>query len=281
MTPVQASSRNAPLRPAYRGHARLRLESDARPSLEAAMGPARATLLALVLATAAAPVHADGPEAYALDPVHTRVLFAVSHAGFSQALGTVSGSTGALLFDPDDWRSARLEVNVPLARLDLGDADWNEAVRAGNLLDTGNHPQARFVSTSVEPRDERHATVCGDLTLRDVTRPLCLEVTFNQLRRHPMPPFRRTAGFSATATVRRSDYGIDAWRSMIGDEVELRIEAEAVRDRDAAERFDARPPGDEPPAQDASASPVDVPQDQSVPEFPLEGDDEATPPRHR
>src|SRR5690606_28243389 len=93
-----------------------------------------AALAAPVLLCGALPLVA-GTARYALDPVHTRVIFAVSHAGFSQALGTVSGSEGSLEFDPDDWGSARLEVRVPLQRLDLGDADWNRATLAGNLLD--------------------------------------------------------------------------------------------------------------------------------------------------
>jgi hypothetical protein len=71
--------------------------------------------------------------------------------------------------------------------------------------------------------------VCGDLTLRGVTAPLCLEVTLNAHKRHPLPPFRRTIGFSATGTFSRSAFGMDAWKSVIGDSVELRIEAEAVR----------------------------------------------------
>lgn len=172
---------------------------------------------------------AEGPAAWKLDPVHTRVMFAVSHAGFSRAIGTVSGSEGGLLYAPGSWDGARLVVEVPLARLDLGDVDWNRAALAGNLLDVADHPVARFVSTTVTAGDDRHAEVCGELTLRGTTRPLCLQVTVNAVERHPMPPFRRTAGFSATATLNRSDYGIDAWPSMIGDEVELRIEAEASR----------------------------------------------------
>jgi polyisoprenoid-binding protein YceI len=194
-------------------------------------------LLAALLAVAAPASAQDAPPindverppAWKLDPVHTRVMFAVSHAGFSRALGTVSGSEGGLLYTPGDWRGARLVVDVPLARLDLGDAEWNRATLARNLLDAGNHPVARFVSTRVTPHDDTRAGVCGELTLRGATRPLCLDVTVNAVERHPMPPFRRTAGFSATATLARSDYGIDAWSSMIGDEVELRIEAEATR----------------------------------------------------
>lgn len=205
---------------------------------------------------------------YRLDPVHTRVLFGVSHAGFSTALGTVSGSTGTLAFDPDDWSSARLQVEVPLARADLGDARWNRALAARNLLDTARWPVASFVSSRIEPLDPARASVCGTLTLRGVAREQCLQVTFHQLRRAPLPPFRRTAGFSATATLKRSDFGIDAWKSMIGDEVELRIEVEAVRDGDVLDTIDANPAPE--------AIPVPPPADDSAPAPPDES--EPTPP---
>jgi polyisoprenoid-binding protein YceI len=197
---------------------------------------------------------------YRLDPVHTRVLFGVSHAGFSTALGTVSGSTGMLAFDPGDWSSARLQVEVPLARADMGDARWNRAVLAGNMLDTARFPTASFVSSRIEAVDPTHARVCGTLTLHGVARDQCLDVTFNQLRRDPVPPFRRTAGFSATATLKRSDFGIDAWKSMIGDEVELRIEVEAVRDGDVLDTIDAHPAPEAipvPPADDSAPAPPD------------------------
>ncbi|MGQ4661597.1 YceI family protein [Lysobacter sp. F6437] len=206
-------------------------------SSAARRGPLLAVALLLSLLSAP-PAGASEPVAWKLDPVHTRVMFAVSHAGFSRAIGTVSGSDGGFLFDPGDWSGARLVVEVPLTRLDLGDADWNRAALAGNLLDADDFPTARFVSTTVTARDPEHARVCGDLTLHGVTRPLCMDVTVNAVERHPMPPFRLTAGFAATATLSRSDYGIDAWSSMIGDEVELRIEAEATRaSRAFAERL--------------------------------------------
>lgn len=171
------------------------------------------------------------PERFSLDPVHTRVAFAISHAGFSNALGTVSGSTGTLAFDPDDWSVATLEASVPLSRLDLGDPKWNKAATASNLLDVAKYPTATFVSSRVETRDAHHARVVGMLTLHGVAREVALEVTFNALKRHPLPPFRRTAGFSATTTLSRKAFGIDAWPTVIGDSVELRIEAEALRQR--------------------------------------------------
>ena len=189
------------------------------------------TFVGLSATVAATGAHAAGADNYALDPVHTRVVFLVEHAGFSRAMGAIPGSSGTLRFDRDDWRSAQLDVTVPLARLDLGDAKWNAAVLASRLLDAEKHPEARFVSHQVEGVDADHAKVCGELTLRGVTAPLCMDVTFNALQRHPLPPFRRTAGFSATATLSRKAFGIEAWPTVIGDEVKLLIEAEAIRDR--------------------------------------------------
>ncbi len=198
--------------------------------------------LCLLALLPAASFARDVPAEYRLDPVHTRVMFAISHAGFSNALGTVSGSTGALVFDPDDWTHARVDVRVPVARVDLGDSGWNKATLAKSLLDAEGHPEARFVSTRVEPVDATHARVIGDLSLRGVTREVVLDVTLNAARRHPMPPFRRTVGFSATTRLSRADFGITAWKSVIGDEVELRIEAEATYDGKADDTTSATPP---------------------------------------
>ncbi|WP_225539944.1 YceI family protein [Xanthomonas sp. XNM01] len=214
----------------------------------------------MVLALAATAASA-APARYELDPVHTRVVFAVEHAGFSQALGAVSGSEGVLEFDPDDWSSARLDVRVPLQRLDLGDEKWNRATLARNLLDAEQHPQAHFVSTRIEPVDAHNATVHGRLSLRGVTRDVALQVRLNAVKRHPLPPFRRTVGFSATAELSRSAFGIDAWPSMIGDTVQLRIEAEAVRrSGDAIDAGDDAPPDATTPCPALPDPPQPVPE---------------------
>ena len=172
--------------------------------------------------------HPDA-RAYALDPVHTRIAIAVDHAGFSKAIGTVSGTTGTLQLVPGTWDGARVVANIPLSRLDFGDADWNRAVAAGGLLDAGRHPVATFRSTRVEPLDADRARIHGELTLRGTTRGVVLDAVRNAERRHPLPPFRNTVGFSATATLSRGAFGSSAWSSMIGDVVEVRIELEAVQ----------------------------------------------------
>jgi polyisoprenoid-binding protein YceI len=212
-------------------------------------GPSRSevqTLLLCALLAAVPATQAAGLASYALDPVHTRVQFAIDHAGFSRALGTISGTTGTLRFDPDDWTTASLQADVPLTRLDLGDDTWNRATLARSLLDAERHPVARFVSTCIEPLSAEQARVHGQLQLRGVTRDVVLDVRLNALKRHPLPPFRRTAGFSATTSLSRADFGITSWQSVIGDRVELRIEAEATREAGGEAS------ADEPPAADAS-----------------------------
>lgn len=204
---------------------------------------------------------------YVLDPVHTRVMFAVSHAGFSKAIGTVSGSTGTLTFDPDHWADAHLDAQVPIARVDLGDVKWNKAALANSLLDVGDHPVATFVSTRIEPIDAQHASIFGTLTLRGVAKEVKLDVTLNAIKRHPLPPFRRTVGFSATTTISRKDFGLTVWPTVIGDQVELRIEAEATRTRGAGEAAEAKPSEETQQEQAAPDAPAtDTPATPATPE---------------
>ncbi|WP_251275173.1 YceI family protein, partial [Enterobacter hormaechei] len=99
----------------------------------------------------------------------------------------------------------------PVSRLDLGDAKWNQATLARSLLDGERFPKAHFVSSRVEPIDARRARVIGTLTLRGVSQEITLDVTLNAIKRYPLPPFRRTAGFSASTTLSRRAFGITAW----------------------------------------------------------------------
>ena len=84
--------------------------------------------LAFLAVAASAGANAGEPQRYQVDPVHTRVVFAIDHAGFSKAIGTISGSTGSLRFDPDDWQGTTLDVSVPMSKLDMGDSGWTASV---------------------------------------------------------------------------------------------------------------------------------------------------------
>jgi polyisoprenoid-binding protein YceI len=174
----------------------------------------------------AAPRAFAQPEHFAIDPVHTRIAFTVDHSGFSNAIGTFAGISGTLDFDRGDWRSAKVEVAIPLDRLDMGDAKWKDKVLGASLLGVRQQAVARFVSTRVEPTGNDRALIHGMLSLRGHDTPVTLDAHLNALKRHPLT-FRRTAGFSATATLSRKALQMGAYPDVIGDAVQLRIEVEA------------------------------------------------------
>lgn len=167
---------------------------------------------------------------YQIDPVHSRVVVRAEHLGFSHAQGTLSGPSGWLYFDPDDFSSARAEISVDLGRVDFGDPKWNDKLAGRSWLNRDQHPTARFVSERVEPLNDRQFRVHGQLSFRGETQPLTLNVSFNRLARHPLT-LKRTVGFSASASFSRAAFEMDAWKSMVGDTVELQIEVEAQRKR--------------------------------------------------
>lgn len=167
-------------------------------------------------------------ESFDIDPVHTRVAFMVSHAGFSNAIGTFSGSTGQLQFDENDWSQSSVSVSIAIASLNLGDADWQNKMLDGTFFDADKFSTARFVSQRIEKLSDNKGIAHGVLTIRNISQPVSLDFTLNLLKRHPLN-FKRTVGFSATATLSRKAFGMDAWKSVIGDEVKILIELEAAK----------------------------------------------------
>jgi polyisoprenoid-binding protein YceI len=186
-----------------------------------------------VLCLPFAATHAESRH-YELDPVHTRIAFFVQHAGFSRAIGTFAGITGELDFDPDQPQQARVDATVPIASLELGDAKWRERILDPTFFGVKNFPDARFVSTSVETAGDGRLTIHGDLTLHGVTQRIALDARLNQIKRHPLT-LRNTAGFSARTTLSRFAFGMEKWKKLVGDEVEVLIEVEATRRRDDGE----------------------------------------------
>ncbi len=203
-----------------------------------------------LLATLALPVLAAHAEshAYRYDTVHSQIVFSIDHDGYSRPFGRLHIAQGWLRFDPDDWSSARTELDIDLASVDMGDADWNAAVRGNSLLDTDRQRYAHFVGTSVERLDERRGVLHGRLTLHGVTRPIDVQFTLNRDAR-TLFGLHRVAGFSARASLDRTDFGIAAHPGSIGHQVAIWMELEAIRDGHAPA---ALPPPPE-PSTDAPA----------------------------
>jgi polyisoprenoid-binding protein YceI len=175
-----------------------------------------------------APAHATSAS-YRYDTVHSQIVFSISHDGYSRPFGRLHIARGWLRFDPDDWSTAATELDIDVAGVDMGDADWNKSVCKPTLLDCARHHDAHFVSTDVERKDGHHGVLHGQLTLRGITRPLSLPFTFNRVAR-TIYGLHTVAGFSATTMLDREAFGLTANAGSIGQQVSLWLELEAIRD---------------------------------------------------
>jgi len=165
---------------------------------------------------------------YTLDPAHTSVTWSLSHAGLSFYTARFDGVTGALNFNPENPTASELDIRIDPKSVSTGDPDWNETLAtSGNYFDADNYPEIRFVATNSTRLTENTGQVTGDLTLRGVTKPVTLDVTYNGAGKSFGNP-GKTLGFSATGTFNRSDWGLDYLITLanIGDEITLRIETE-------------------------------------------------------
>lgn len=180
----------------------------------------------LVLANAAS----AAPLWWKIDPVHTQVLFHVDHQGYSSASGRVPVTHGWLYMDPDHPEGARVDVTMDLAQVSMGDDAWSQVVRSRQFLHAARHAQARFHGTAGAVDADGHFLVHGELDLHGKRHPLTLDVHLNRIAHDPYR-FRRVAGFSARGKLQRSQYGMTRYGEVVGDEVVLRIEAEALQAR--------------------------------------------------
>ena len=162
------------------------------------------------------------PGAYRIEPSHTRVLFSVSHMGFTTWYGDFTGASGTLTLDPSNPAAASLRVSVPVASVSTTNAKLDGELRAADWLDAEHFPQASFTSTKVTPKGTGLADVTGDMTLHGVTRPVTLHVKFNGAGINPLDK-AYTAGFEAHGTIKRSDFGVTKYVPLIGDDVDLTL----------------------------------------------------------
>lgn len=165
--------------------------------------------------------------AYVLDPAHASVNWSLSHAGLSFYTARFDEISGALDFNPDAPTDSRLDVRINPKSVSTGDAEWDETLgTSGKYFDGDTHPEIRFVSTSSTKTSDTAGVVTGDLTLRGVTKPVKLDVTYNGAGKS-FGHAGATLGFSAIGKIKRSEWGMGYLTTLgIGDEVTLRIEAE-------------------------------------------------------
>ena len=171
---------------------------------------------------------ADAPAgAYVLDHSHASLIAKVSHMGLSYYTMRFNSFDARYDFDPGKPDQSKITVTIDANSLDVGDPGLGKSF-ARQFLGADHYPQITFASAGVQPTTPGHGTLSGDLTLNGVTKPVSLDVTFNGTSPALFGIGGHRMGFSAVGDIKRSDFGLLAWKTLVGDNVRLLIEAEFV-----------------------------------------------------
>ncbi len=182
--------------------------------------------LAVLVAAATLPAFA-APQTYKIDPGHTSVVASWNHFGFSNPVANFGGADGSIVYDPANVGASSVNVTLPLASLDTHVPKLDTHLRSSDFFDAEKFPTITFKSTKVESAGENKLKVSGDLTVHGVTKPAVLDVTINKVGEHPMAK-QPAAGFDATTTLKRSEFGVGAYVPNVSDEIKIRITTEGM-----------------------------------------------------
>jgi polyisoprenoid-binding protein YceI len=168
---------------------------------------------------------------YDIDPVHTDVSFTVRHMMVSKVRGKFHGVTGTIVLAerPED---SSVEAEIDLSTIDTGNEQRDDHMRSADFFEVARFPKMTFRSTSVRAKDDDELVVTGELTLKGVTRTVDLVLEVNGFAKDPYGGTR--AGFSASTTLNRKDFGVtidmpmDGGGAVVGDKIQVNIEIEAV-----------------------------------------------------
>ena len=191
------------------------------------LGAAMAAILSI-----STPGHAA--DKYVFDKTHTQIIFFVKHLGFSFSEGEFLDFDGGFTFDIENPEQSSIDVTINTDSIDMDDEAWDKHMKNEDFFNVAEYPTMAFKSTSIEVTGEDTAKITGDLTILDVTKPVTLDVKMNGVGKSPMGNDYK-AGFSATANIKRSEWGMTYGLPNIADDVEIRIEVEAVRDEEQPE----------------------------------------------
>ncbi len=168
------------------------------------------------------------PEKYVLDSSHSQVVFNYNHLGFSTTWGMFSGFEGEIMFDQEAPANSSVSVSMPLSSMLTGWQARFDHFMSKDFFEANGEEQVTFTSTKIDVTGEGTANITGDLTLNGVTKSIVLDAKLNQTGDHPMAG-KPWAGFDASTTLVRTDFGLGKFAPYVSDEVPLMISIEAMK----------------------------------------------------
>ena len=170
---------------------------------------------------------------YAIDPSHSRIGFVARHAMVTKVRGSFNEFEGSGYFDAEDPAKSHASLTIQAASIDTRNADRDAHLRSNDFFEMETYPQVTFASTAVEPVDATTFRVTGDLTIKDVTRPVTFDLEYTGTAVDPFG--NRRLGLEGSVVVNRKDWGLtwnaplDAGGVLVSEKVTLEFEVSAIR----------------------------------------------------
>jgi len=168
-----------------------------------------------------------------IDPVHSHIEFSVRHLMITTVKGRFTGVDGSVTIDEASPADSEVDVRIDASTIDTGEPQRDGHLRSAYFLDVEKFPRLTFKSTRIADRKGGEFTLVGDLTIRGITRQVALHVTDEGRGKDPWGGER--AGFSATTTINRKDYGLN-WNQtletggvLVGEDVKIHLELQFVK----------------------------------------------------
>jgi polyisoprenoid-binding protein YceI len=183
--------------------------------------------------TTTAPALTDLTGQYTLDATHTRIGFVARHAMVTKVRGSFNEFEGTANVDGADPSRSNVSVTIKAASIDTRNEQRDGHLRSNDFLDLEQYPEITFVSTAVRQLDESTFQVTGDLTIKDVTKPVTIDFSYEGAAKDPFGNLR--IGFEGSVAVSRKDYGI-TWNAaletggvLVSDKIVLEFEVSAIK----------------------------------------------------
>jgi len=158
---------------------------------------------------------------------HAFIQFKIKHLGYSWLSGRFNTFSGAFSYDEKNLGASSISVDIDTASVDSNHAERDKHLRDDDFLDVKKFPKAKFVSTRIEPKGEGKATLYGNLTLKDVTKELALDVEL--VGKGPDPWGGQRAGFEGSTSFRLKDFNILKDLGPLSQTVEMTLSVEGIR----------------------------------------------------
>lgn len=170
---------------------------------------------------------------WSIDSMHSEIGFKVKHMMISNVSGSFGAFNAEAVTDGDDFSTAQINFSAKVDTINTGVADRDAHLKSDDFFNAETYPEIRFVGKGLTKKSDEHYTLDGDLTIRDVTKPVTLDVDYSGIVTDPYGQVK--AGFAVNGKVKRSEYNLkwnaitEAGSIVVGDDIKIAAEVQLIK----------------------------------------------------